>query len=103
MKKIGLFILSFILCFGPFSIAMAQKSPTICAVHPFTGRFAFAGIEGSAAMQDVVDMVNEAGGINGKKNPIGETVSIRTMLASLPLNGSMLSIIRRLCSDRAQG
>jgi branched-chain amino acid transport system substrate-binding protein len=67
MKKIGLFILSFILCLGPFSIAMAQKSPTICAVHPFTGRFAFAGIEGSAAMQDVVDMANEAGGINGKK------------------------------------
>jgi len=67
MKKIGLFILSFILCLGPFSIAIAQKSPTICAVHPFTGRFAFAGIEGSAAMQDVVDMANEAGGINGKK------------------------------------
>lgn len=67
MKKLGLFILSFILCLGPFSIAMAQKSPTICAVHPFTGRFAFAGIEGSAAMQDVVDMANEAGGINGKK------------------------------------
>ena len=67
MKKIGLFILSFILCLGPFSIAMAQKSPTICAIHPFTGRFAFAGIEGSVAMQDVVDMANEAGGINGKK------------------------------------
>jgi branched-chain amino acid transport system substrate-binding protein len=45
---------------------MAQQ-PTICAIHPFTGRFAFAGVEGSAAMQDVVDMTNEAGGINGKK------------------------------------
>ena len=67
MKKAGLLILSLILCVGPFSIAMAQKSPTICAIHPFTGRFAFAGIEGSAAMQDVVDMANEAGGINGKK------------------------------------
>ena len=66
MKKIGFCILSLILFLGPFSIAIAQKLPTICAVHPFTGRFAFAGIEGSAAMQDVVDMTNEAGGINGK-------------------------------------
>jgi branched-chain amino acid transport system substrate-binding protein len=67
MKKISFCILSLILFLGPFSIAIAQKLPTICAVHPFTGRFAFAGIEGSAAMQDVVDMTNEEGGINGKK------------------------------------
>jgi branched-chain amino acid transport system substrate-binding protein len=66
MKKISFCILSLILFLGPFSIAIAQKLPTICAVHPFTGRFAFAGIEGSAAIQDVVDMTNEAGGINGK-------------------------------------
>ncbi len=67
MKKISFCILSLILLLGPFSIAVAQKLPTIAAVHPFTGRFAFAGIEGSAAMQDVVDMTNEAGGVNGKK------------------------------------
>jgi branched-chain amino acid transport system substrate-binding protein len=67
MKKVSFCILSLILLLGPFSIAIAQKLPTIAAVHPFTGRFAFAGIEGSAAMQDVVDMTNEAGGINGKK------------------------------------
>ena len=67
MKKFSFCILSLILFLGPFSIAVAQKLPTIAAVHPFTGRFAFAGIEGSAAMQDVVDMANEAGGINGKK------------------------------------
>ncbi len=67
MKKVSFCILSLILFLGPFSIAIAQKLPTIAAVHPFTGRFAFAGIEGSAAMQDVVDMTNEAGGINGKK------------------------------------
>jgi branched-chain amino acid transport system substrate-binding protein len=67
MKKISFCILSLILFFGPSAIAIAQKLPTIAAVHPFTGRFAFAGIEGSAAMQDVVDMTNEAGGINGKK------------------------------------
>jgi branched-chain amino acid transport system substrate-binding protein len=67
MKKIGIFIFGLILCLVPFSIALAQQQPTICAIHPFTGRFAFAGIEGSAAMQDVIDMANEAGGINGKK------------------------------------
>lgn len=67
MKKICFCILSLILFLGSSGIAIAQKLPTIAAVHPFTGRFAFAGIEGSAAMQDVVDMANEAGGINGKK------------------------------------
>ena len=66
MKKTGFLILGFMLCLGPLSLAMAQQ-PSICAIHPFTGRFAFAGVEGSAAMQDVVDMTNEAGGINGKK------------------------------------
>ena len=67
MKKIGFFILGFILFLGPLNTAMGQQTPTICTIHPFTGRFAFAGIEGSAAQQDVVDMANEAGGINGKK------------------------------------
>ena len=46
---------------------MAEEDPTICAVHPFTGRFAFAGIHGADAMEDAVAMANEAGGINGKK------------------------------------
>jgi len=67
MKKILFCLFSIVAFLGPFSIALAQKAPTICAIHPFTGRFAFAGIEGSAAMQDVVDMANEAGGVNGKK------------------------------------
>lgn len=67
MKKLSFCVVSLILLLVPFGAAIAQKPPTICAVHPFTGRFAFAGIEGSAAMQDVVDMANEAGGVNGKK------------------------------------
>jgi len=46
---------------------VAEQDPTICAVHPFTGRFAFAGIHGADAMEDAVAMANEAGGINGKK------------------------------------
>jgi hypothetical protein len=88
MKKIGLFILSFILCLGPLSIAMAQQ-PTICAIHPFTGRFAFAGIEEALTEK--------------RFNIIGQMVNIRTMWGSLPLNGFTPSIRLRLCLDRAQG
>ncbi len=67
MKKTVFFVLSVIMFCGMLGIAIAEQLPTICAIHPYTGRFAFAGIEGAAAMQDVVDMTNEAGGINGKK------------------------------------
>jgi len=69
MKKTVVFILSLILGVGLFGIgkAMAEQNPTICAVHPFTGRFAFAGIHGADAMEDAIGMANEEGGINGKK------------------------------------
>jgi len=69
MKKTIIFVLSLVLCIGLFSVskAMAEQGPTICGVHPFTGRFAFAGIHGADAMEDAVAMANEAGGINGKK------------------------------------
>lgn len=67
VKKTFISVISAFLLLGMTGIAMAEQLPTICAVHPYTGRFAFAGIEGAAAMQDVVDMTNEAGGINGKK------------------------------------
>jgi len=68
-KKLGLFLICSILALGFFGVsgAMAADDPTICAVHPFTGRFAFAGIHGADAMEDAVGMANEAGGINGKK------------------------------------
>ena len=69
MKKSAILFLSFVSCFYLFGVSKAatQKNPTICAVHPFTGRFAFAGIHGAAAMEDAVTMANEEGGINGKK------------------------------------
>jgi len=70
MKKLGIFMLTLTLCFGLFSmptIANAEQEITICAVHPFTGRFAFAGIHGADAMEDVINMANEEGGVNGKK------------------------------------
>jgi branched-chain amino acid transport system substrate-binding protein len=69
MKKTVIFFLSLVPCVGLFSVskAMAEQNPTICAVHPFTGRFAFAGIHGADAMEDAIGMANEEGGVNGKK------------------------------------
>ncbi len=69
MKKTVIFVLSLVLCVGLFSVskAMAEQNPTICAVHPFTGRFAFAGIHGADAMEDAIGMANAEGGVNGKK------------------------------------
>jgi branched-chain amino acid transport system substrate-binding protein len=69
MKKMGILAFCAILAVGLFGVskATAEQNPTICAVHPFTGRFAFAGIHGADAMEDAVAMANEAGGINGKK------------------------------------
>ncbi len=68
-KKVLMIALALVMCSGVYCISQAQAldTYTIAGVHPFTGRFAFAGIEGQDAMKDAVDMANEAGGINGKK------------------------------------
>lgn len=68
-RKIMFIVCCSMLAAGWFGInsTMAQEEPTICGVHPFTGRFAFAGIHGADAMEDAVAMANEAGGVNGKK------------------------------------
>ncbi len=69
MKKIVIFLIGCTLCLGFFGISQiyAEENPVICAVHPFTGRFAFAGIHGVDGMKDAIDMANEQGGVNGKK------------------------------------
>jgi branched-chain amino acid transport system substrate-binding protein len=67
MKKALLFVMVMMMFLGLYQIVQAQQTYTLGAVHPFTGRFAFAGIMGQDAMKDAVDMTNEAGGINGKK------------------------------------
>jgi branched-chain amino acid transport system substrate-binding protein len=68
-KKVLMIMMAVVMCYSFCSISQAQEQQTytICGVHPFTGRFAFAGIHGQDAMKDAVDMANEAGGINGKK------------------------------------
>ena len=67
MKKALLFVMVMVMFLGVYQISQAQQTYTLGAVHPFTGRFAFAGIMGQDGMKDAVDMTNEAGGINGKK------------------------------------
>ncbi len=67
MKKALLFVMVMVIFLGVSQIVQAQQTYTLGAVHPFTGRFAFAGVHGQDAMKDAVDMTNEAGGINGKK------------------------------------
>ncbi len=68
-KKIGVFLICSLLTLGCLGVSsvMAEEEPILCGVHPFTGRFAFAGIHGADAMEDAVGMANAAGGINGKK------------------------------------
>jgi branched-chain amino acid transport system substrate-binding protein len=46
--------------------ALAQEI-IVGAVQPITGRFAFAGVNINAGLEDALMMANEAGGINGKK------------------------------------
>ncbi|MFH0823003.1 MAG: ABC transporter substrate-binding protein [Pseudomonadota bacterium] len=68
MKKRNLLLLSVLwlgcMIAGPVS---GQESITVGAVMPLTGVFAFAGGDGAMAMVDAFTMVNEAGGIHGKK------------------------------------
>lgn len=68
-KKISFIIFCSMMIMGLLCIntTMAQEEPTICGVHPFTGRFAFAGIHGADAMEDAIAMANEEGGVNGKQ------------------------------------
>ena len=45
----------------------AQEEIKVGAVQPITGRFAFAGVNINAGLEDALMMANEDGGINGKK------------------------------------
>jgi branched-chain amino acid transport system substrate-binding protein len=47
--------------------AFAENEIKVGAVQPITGRFAFAGVNINAGLEDALMMANEAGGINGKK------------------------------------
>ncbi len=48
-------------------VVFAQGEIKVGAVQPITGRFAFAGVNINAGLEDALMMANEEGGINGKK------------------------------------
>src|SRR4051794_9957335 len=52
---------------APFAHAQANEDIVIGGSIPMTGVFAFAGIGINAGMADYVKIVNDAGGIKGRK------------------------------------
>src|SRR4030042_6461718 len=57
-----------ILAFAALNIpCLAQGEIKVGAVQPITGRFAFAGVNINAGLEDALMIANEEGGINGKK------------------------------------
>lgn len=69
MRKSLIFIL--VIAIGMISLVgfecFAEDVVKVGAVQPITGRFAFAGVQINAGLEDALMMANEEGGINGKK------------------------------------
>ena len=65
------FILLLVLATGMFLTVgvdcFAADEIKVGAVQPITGRFAFAGVQINAGLEDALMMANEEGGINGKQ------------------------------------
>jgi branched-chain amino acid transport system substrate-binding protein len=66
-----LLILTVVVAVGMFSLGgvncFAADEIKVGAVQPITGRFAFAGVQINAGLEDALMMANEEGGINGKQ------------------------------------
>ena len=56
-----------LLSFPLVSPVAAQEELTYASVLPLTGPFGGGGKEGAAGQKDCVDIINQEGGINGKK------------------------------------
>jgi len=94
--------MALVIFLGVSQVVQAQQTYTLGAVHPFTGRFAFAGVHGQDAMKDAVDMANEAGGSTGRNCSIsGKTGNTRTMWGSPPLKAFTPSTNPKSCGVRA--
>lgn len=66
-KNFCLRLLIFLLISLCSSAVFAQDEIKVGAVQPITGRFAFAGVNINAGLEDALMMANQEGGINGKK------------------------------------
>ena len=70
MSKMRSFVLLLVasrLSLSPISAVSAEQELTIGTILPMTGIFSAGGILGAEGDKDYVDMVNEEGGIGGKK------------------------------------
>jgi branched-chain amino acid transport system substrate-binding protein len=69
MKMTRNLVLAFVavLLLLPAATAAAEEELTIASVLPLTGQLGPAGLQGAAGQRDCVAIINEEGGINGKK------------------------------------
>jgi branched-chain amino acid transport system substrate-binding protein len=67
MRHFGLSALILAIFVMSSCLVYAQNEIKIGAVQPITGRFAFAGVNINAGLEDALMIANEEGGINGKK------------------------------------
>jgi branched-chain amino acid transport system substrate-binding protein len=70
VKKTRNLVLAFMaatLLLAPASTVMAEEELTIASVLPLSGQFGPAGQLGAAGQRDCTAIINEEGGINGKK------------------------------------
>ncbi len=66
-RSLGLGILMVLVLAFYCGFAVAEDVVKVGAVQPITGRFAFAGVNINAGLEDALMIANEEGGINGKK------------------------------------
>ncbi|MBI4961779.1 MAG: ABC transporter substrate-binding protein [Desulfomonile tiedjei] len=66
-RTVILLILATLLLLPPATVVSAEEDLTIASVLPLTGPYGPAGVQGAAAQKDCVAIINDEGGINGKK------------------------------------
>jgi len=66
-RRVLVIMILFALAICASGAVLAQDLIKVGAVQPITGRFAFAGVNINAGLEDALMMANEEGGINGKQ------------------------------------
>ncbi len=66
-RRVLVTMILFALAICASGAVLAQDLIKVGAVQPITGRFAFAGVNINAGLEDALMMANEEGGINGKQ------------------------------------
>jgi branched-chain amino acid transport system substrate-binding protein len=66
-RSFALLLVASLLLLPAFSAVAAEQELTIATILPTTGMFSRGGIQGAEGDKDYVDIVNEEGGIGGKK------------------------------------